>query len=57
MKIRRRLKSPARLTSYKPPSRIIMSVTQVNLLKRLNIPLEAYAKEIHKRQQYKRRYA
>ena len=57
MKIRRRLKSPARITSYKPPLRIIMSVTLVSILKKLDIPLEVYAKEMKNQLRYKRRYA
>jgi len=56
MKIRHRLKRPARITTYQPPSRIIISETQLNILKRLGIPLEKYAKEMKNQMRYKRRY-
>jgi len=56
MKIRHRLKRPPRITLYKPSSRIIISETQLNILKRLNIPLEKFAKEMAHLMRYKRRY-
>lgn len=57
MKILKRLKRPVRRTSYEEPEkRVIITRTQFEILKRLDIPVERYAKEIIKGRAYKHRY-
>lgn len=57
MRVLRRLKRPVRRTSYKEPEkRVIITRTQFEILKRLDIPVERYAKEIIKSRAYKNRY-
>jgi hypothetical protein len=56
MKVLKRLKSPVRITSYIPPKVIGMTTSQIEILKKLNIPIEAYAREVKKELEYKNRY-
>lgn len=57
MKILRRLKRPARRTSYvEPPKKVILTRTQFEIMKRLDIKVEDYAREIIKSRAYKHRY-
>ena len=52
MKILKRIKRPVQVTSYVPPKVITLTTTQVQLLKRLNIPIDDYANQF----KYKNRY-
>ena len=56
MKVLKRLKQPAQITSYVPPKVIRMTTSQVEILKKLNIPIEVYAREVKKELDYKHRY-
>lgn len=56
MKVRSRLKRPARVTSYQPPKKIVLSTTQLSLLEKLEIPLQEYSKVLMEEFGYKRRY-
>lgn len=56
MKVLKKLKRPARITPYVPPKVIRMSTSQVQILKKLGIPLEVYAREYKKEFAYKNRY-
>jgi len=52
MRILQRLKRPQK-TSYKPPKKIVITKTEYELLKRLNVSMERYFKIKYG---YKKRY-
>lgn len=56
MKVIKKLKCPAKITKYVPPKKIAMTTSQIQILKKLNIPIEVYAKKYMEQFKYKYRY-